>query len=124
MKYFKLNGEVWAFPDDGSQDKLISTKHIPLTDDELHRHLNPDLYLSDQERRASMPNLTKRDFRKKLRDANLFEQAESYVRSSGDGYLEDAWDYSDYFARLDPFIIQASEALGLTHEQVDAIWTA
>ena len=72
--------------------------------------------------RLQMPNLNKRDFRKKLRDAKIFEQAEAYVRSSGDGYLEDAWDYSDYFSRLDPFIIQASEALGLTDEQVDTIW--
>ena len=74
--------------------------------------------------RTQLPTLTKREFRKKLRDAKIFDQAEAYVRASGDGYLEDAWDYADFFARLDPFIIQASEALGLTPEQVDSIWVS
>ena len=91
----------------------VGTEWLDLrTDEEIAEH-----------NRAQMPRLNKRDFRKKLRDAKIFEQAESYVRSSGDGYLEDAWDYSDYFSRLDPFILQAVEALDLTPEQLDEIWT-
>ncbi len=95
-QYHKWDGENWS--DTRTQEQI--TEH----------------------NRLQMPNLNKRDFRKKLRDAKIFEQAEAYVRSSGDGYLEDAWDYSNYFSRLDPFIDQARIALGLTDEQVDAMW--
>lgn len=72
--------------------------------------------------RTQMPTLSKREFRKRLRDANLFEQVDAYVKASNDGYLQDAWEYADYFTRLDPFIIQASLDLGLTPERVDQIW--
>lgn len=72
--------------------------------------------------RNTLPPLSKRDFRKLLRDVGLFQAAEAYVRSSGDGYLEDAWDYADYFVRTDPFIVQAATALELSDELVDYIW--
>lgn len=72
--------------------------------------------------RTQMPTLSKREFRGRLRDANLFEQVDAYVKASNDGYLQDAWEYTDYFSRLDPFIIQASLELGLTPERVDQIW--
>ena len=112
VKYFVIDSDLlpsapqesWLLSDDGAitinQDKLL------------------------QFQREQMPNLTKRGFRTVLRNAGIFEQAESYVKNSGDGYLQDAWDYSDFFSRLDPFIEQARTALGLSEEQVDQIWTS
>ena len=73
--------------------------------------------------RNQMPTLSKREFRGRLRDANLFDQVDAYVKASNDGYLQDAWEYADYFTRLDPFIIQVSLDIGLTPERVDQIWT-
>ena len=72
--------------------------------------------------RNQMPTLSKREFRGRLRYANLFDQVDAYVKASNDGYLQDAWEYADYFTRLDPFINQARIALNLTDEQVDTIW--
>lgn len=73
--------------------------------------------------RNQMPTLSKREFRGRLRDANLFDQVDAYVKASNDGYLQDAWEYADYFTRLDPFIIKVSLDIGLTPERVDQIWT-
>ena len=72
--------------------------------------------------RNQMPTLSKREFRGRLRDANLFDQVDAYVKASNDGYLQDAWEYADYFTRLDPFINQARIALNLTDEQIDTMW--
>ena len=73
-------------------------------------------------KRQSMPRLNQRQFRKILRDNGIFEQAKDFVYSSGNGYIEDAWEFSEYFDRLDPLLIQAMSGLGLTDEQVDSMW--
>lgn len=72
--------------------------------------------------RQSMPRLNQRQFRKILRDNGIFEQARDFVYSSGNGYMEDAWEYSEFFDRLDPLLVLAMNGLGLTDEQVDAMW--
>ena len=41
MKYYKLNNEVYAFEEDGSQDDYISNNMVIMTDDEVDRHVNP-----------------------------------------------------------------------------------
>lgn len=83
----------------------------PRTDEEVLQHT-----------RESMPKLNQREFCKLLRDNNLFDQAKAFIYSSGNGYLEDAWEYSEYFTRTDQLLIEAMRGLGLTDEQVDAIW--
>ena len=40
MKYYKLNNEVFAYENDGSQDHLIGNK-VPMTADEVEAHINP-----------------------------------------------------------------------------------
>ena len=46
MRYFKLNGDVYAYPVDGSQEEFIKDGAVLMTDDELDRHKNPEKYLS------------------------------------------------------------------------------
>ena len=51
MKYFKKNdGSVWAFEADGSQDDYITSEFAAMTPDEIDRHLNPQNYLTDEEK--------------------------------------------------------------------------
>lgn len=53
MKYFKKNdGSVWAFEADGSQDDYITSEFAAMTPDEIDRHLNPQNYLTDEEKAA------------------------------------------------------------------------
>lgn len=72
--------------------------------------------------RKNMPNLSPIEFDTKLVDARLYDQVQELIQS--DIKLKIAYTRAIFFSRLDPFILQASEALGLTHEQVDEIWTA
>lgn len=50
MKYYKLNSEVYAFEDDGSQDDYITSDMVLMTADEIDRHLNPQNYLTDEQK--------------------------------------------------------------------------
>ena len=124
MKYFILNGEVFAFEADGSQDEYITEDMVKMTDDEVDRHVNPEKYLSDEERaqlnRERMPTLTPIEFDIKLVDAGLYDQVQELIAS--DIKLKIAYTRATFFNRTDPFIDQARIALGLTDEQVDAMW--
>lgn len=126
MKYFILNGEVFAFEADGSQDDYITEDMVKMTDDEVDRHVNPEKYLSDIEKaqlnRERMPRLTPIEFDIKLVDAGLYEQVQDLI--SKDIKLKIAYTRATFFSRTDPFIDQARIALNLTDEQVDEMWTS
>ena len=124
MKYFILNGEVFAFESDGSQDDLITKDMTKMSDDDVGRHINPEKYLSDIERlqldRERMPRLTPIEFDIKLVDAGLYDEVQKLIQS--DIKLKIAYTRATFFSRTDPFIDQARIALNLTDEQVDSIW--
>ena len=126
MKYYRLNNEVYAFEADGSQDAYITEDMVRMTDEEADRHINPEKYLSDAERlqltRERMPTLTPIEFDIKLVDAGLYDQVQSLIKS--DVKLRIAYTRATFFSRTDPFIDQARIALGLTDEQVDAMWSS
>lgn len=124
MKYFILNGEVFAFEADGSQDGYITKAMVKMTDDEVDRHVNPEKYLSDIEKvqlnRERMPNLTPIEFDIKLVNAGLYDQVQELIQS--DIKLKIAYTRATFFSRTDHFVDQARIALNLTDEQVDTIW--
>ena len=124
MKYYKKDNEVFAFELDGSQDDYITEDMVKMTDDEVDRHVNPEKYLSDEEKaqlnRERMPTLTPIEFDIKLIDAGLYDQVQELIQS--DVKLKIAYTRATFFSRTDPFINQARIALGLTDEQVDTIW--
>ena len=124
MKYYKKDGQVFAFEIDGSQDSYITEDMVKMTDDEVDRHINPEKYLSDSERlqlnRERMPRLTPIEFDIKLVDARLYDQVQELIQS--DIKLKIAYNRATFFSRTDPFIDQARIALGLTDTQVDTIW--
>lgn len=75
-----------------------------------------------QLQRQAMPRLTPIEFDIKLVDAELYDRVQGLIQS--DVKLKIAYTRATFFSRLDPFVIQASEALGLTPEQVDELWTS
>jgi hypothetical protein len=124
MKYYKKGSEVFAFEDDNSQDAYITEDMVSMTDDEVDRHINPEKYLSDEERlhliRNRMPKLTPIEFDIKLVDAGLYDQVQDLIQS--DIKLKIAYTRATFFSRTDPFVDQARIALNLTDEQVDEMW--
>lgn len=126
MKYFKLNGDVYAYHIDGSQDEFIKDGAVLMTDDEVDQHLNPEKYLSDAEKlqlfRERLPTLNPIEFDIKLVDAGLYDQVQDLI--SKDIKLKIAYTRATFFSRTDPFIDQARIALNLTDEQVDEMWVS
>ena len=72
--------------------------------------------------RTQMPTLTPIEFDIKLVDAGLYAQVQGLIQSGVK--LKIAYTRATFFSRTDPFIDQARIALGLTDEQVDAIWVS
>ena len=70
--------------------------------------------------RKNMPNLTLIEFDIRLVDAGLYDQVQELIQS--DIKLKIAYNRATFFSRTDSFVDQARIALGLTDEQVDAIW--
>ena len=70
--------------------------------------------------RSLMPTLSPIEFDVKLVDAGLYDQVQELIQS--DIKLRIAYTRATLFSRTNPFVDQARIALGLTDEQVDAIW--
>ena len=72
--------------------------------------------------RKNMPTLSPTEFDIKLVDAGLYDQVRGLIQS--DIKLKIAYTRATFFSRTDPFIDQARIALGLTNEQIDAMWVS
>ena len=124
MKYYKLNNDVYAFELDGNQDDYITPDMVLMSDEEIDRHINPEKYLSDIEKaqlkRKNMPQLSPIEFDIKLNNAGLYDAVQELIKDKFE--LRIAYNRATFFSRTNPFIIQATEALGLTPEQVDTMW--
>ena len=70
--------------------------------------------------RQNMPTLTPIEFDIKLNNAGLYDAVQELIKDKFE--LRIAYNRATFFSRTDPFIDQARIALGLTDEQVDAMW--
>lgn len=130
MKYFKLNEKVFAFRKDGSQDMHINQTMIPLTEEEIDRHLNPEKFMTVAEKRQrylhSLKPLTRRQFKLVLLENNLLDQVEMAIDSIPDAStrMRAKIEYEDAvsFERLNPTLNQLYKLIGLKESQVDTLW--
>ena len=123
-KLYKKDGEIYEFAQDGSQDSLITEDFVAMTEIEIDQHINPQKYMSDEEKlqliRQQMPQLAPIEFDIKLNNAGLYDAVQDLIKDSFE--LRIAYNRATFFSRTAPFIDQARIALGLTDEQVDAMW--
>lgn len=75
-----------------------------------------------QLQRQSMPTLSPIEFDIKLNNAGLYAVVQDLIKDKFE--LRVAYNRATFFSRTDTFIDQARIALGLTDEQVDAIWVS
>ena len=124
MIYFKKNNQVWAFDNDGSQDYLITDEFIQMTPEEIDRHLHPQNYMTDAEKRvtylASMPPLTKCQFNLYLYDSGLKDEVDALLAANPRAKVE--FDSTDKVVRTSPTVEAMMALLGWTDEQVDQMW--
>ena len=125
MKLFFKENEIYAYSDTQIKDGL-SEGLTELTSDELDKHLNPEKYLSGEEKaqlnRERMSILSPIEFDIKLNNAGLYDAVQELIKDNFE--LRIAYNRATFFSRTDLFIDQARIALGLTDEQVDAIWVS
>ena len=130
MKYFKLNNDVYAFEFDGSQDNLITDDFIEMTAEEIDQHINPQKYLSDEEKEQLRLNqfkpLTRRQFKLALLENNLLATVEQMIDSIEDQTLKTRiqieYSESERFERTNDSVKYMLDVLNLTSEQVDQMW--
>ena len=128
MKYFKYENDVYAFELDGSQDHLISDQHIPMTADEIDRHINPENYLSEEEKlaykRSQYPKLTRYQFMRGMLEMGFkSSDIEAQIMLIEDEYTREltmlGFKDAGYFERTDPSIDVMRDMLKRTDLEID-----
>lgn len=142
QKYVKKDSsEIRYFEDDIKvEDWIDLSEYRLMTDEEILKHETPkptkfhtewngtewiDLRTPEEiaeYERSIMPQLKPMDFELKLVDFGLYDAVQELINS--DIKLKIAYNRALYFSRTDPFVEQARQALGLTHKQIDEMWTA
>lgn len=130
MKYYKLNSEVYAFELDGSQDEYITENMIPMSNEDVDRHIHPEKYLADQQKYelylASLTPLTRRQFKLALLENNMLTQVEEAISGIADPILKTRmqieYQESVTFERTSDAVIQMVRLLGLTDDQINTMW--
>lgn len=131
MKYYKdKNGDVRAFPQDGSQDSFIDESYSLITGDELDRIINADKYLTDEQKEAERLKqftlLTPRQFKLALLENDLLETVESQINQIADTKLKARiqieYSEAEKFERQSESVIYMINLLKLNNEQVDQMW--
>lgn len=127
-RYYKLDETVFYFDDD--QLHLVTKNMKRMTDVEVDRHLNPQKYMSPQQRTelkaASYQNISKLQLKLTLLSEGLLANFESYIAEIQDPIeklkAEIIYTDSTNFDRLSAFIITAFTALGFTSEDINSFW--
>ena len=75
-----------------------------------------------QIKRQNMPTLTPIEFDTKLKNNGLYDAVQELIKDNFE--MRIAYNRATFFSRTAPFINQARIALGLTNEQIDAMWVS
>ena len=119
MKYFKKNGQAFAFEADGSQDDLITNEFVAMSDSEIAAHLNPP---------PSVPqSITALQGLKAIDHFGLASQYDAWANDPARTFLQLAFiNKAQTWERDDETLISAATSFGLTSDQVDSmfVWAA
>ena len=118
MKYFKnsIDGEIYAFEPDGSQDHLIHPAFQPLPE-----------YIPPHPVETVPQEVTMRQARLALLAAGKLSGVEAAIASLPEPHRTAAsieWEYSNSLQRNNQFVSQLGAALGLDDAGIDALFIA
>lgn len=132
MKYYKntMTNLIHGFESDGSQDELITDEFKPLTKAEKERLLNPQKFLTAEEKReiflSTLKPLTRRQFKLSLLENGLLENIESAIDNIPDDLLRKRlqieYTESDEFQRQSESVNAMFNLLALNDDQLDKFW--
>ena len=128
MKYFKDgSGAVYAFEEEGTQDEFILNHLVAMTEEEIDRHLHPSNYLTDEQKDAMLPKLTRRQFRLVLvKNAYALADIETLIASIEDPLqrqiIQIEWEDATVFERTSASLLTMVGMLGLSRERINELW--
>ena len=130
MKYYKLNNEVYAFEADGSQDEYITEDMVKMTDEEVDIHINPEKYLTEEQKYNiylnSLRPLTRRQFKLALLENNLLATIDTAISNIPDPLLkariEIEYAEATEFVRTSDSVKYMLSMLELSEEQANSLW--
>jgi len=130
MKYYKLENQVYAFEDDGSQDEYITQDMVRMTSSEVDKHLNPNKYMTDEQLYEiyvkSLRPLTRRQFRLALLDVGLLDDLETAISNIEDTAekrrIDIEYTESDKFARTSEIVKTMFTLINQTEDQINELW--
>ena len=130
MKYYKLENQVYAFEDDGSQDEYITQDMVRMTSSEVDKHLNPKKYMTDEQLYEiyvkSLRPLTRRQFRLALLDVGLLDDLEATISNIEDTAekrrIDIEYTESDKFARTSESVKTMFALINQTEDQINELW--
>ncbi|MCI3877554.1 hypothetical protein [Acinetobacter higginsii] len=131
MKYFKNQmDQVFAYDLDGSQDYCITKDMKKMTKNEIARHIYPENYLSDMEKKAAyletLAPLTRRQFKLMLIEHDLDESINTLINKIEDikkrKALEIELKDAQTFERLSPSVLSVFNLLALDESMVNVMW--
>lgn len=122
MKYFRnqKTGEVFSFDDD----------LIEMNAEEVDRHINPQKYLSDEEkeqlRLAEFKPLSRRQFKLALLQYQLLEKVEQAIADIEDPALKTRvqieYNESEKFERANDSVKYMLTLLDISNDEIDEMW--
>ena len=122
MKYYKLDGDVYAFESDGSQDYFIKPDMVLMSQAEIDEHLKVDVLTAEQQLRP----LTRRQFKLALLHAGLTEQIKQSIASIDEpttkAVIEIEYNEATEFHRLSDSVTYMCSLLSLTSDEINTLW--
>lgn len=130
MKYYKLDNNVYAFEDDGSQDDYIKPEMVLMTSEEVDKHINPEKYLSEEQKYNiylnSLKPLTRRQFKLVLLENDLLDEVELAINSIEDKTtktrMQIEYTEATEFKRNSESLLFMCQLLNLSEEQINTMW--
>ena len=130
MKYYKIDNQIFAFELDGSQDDYIGPDMVKMTSDDIDRHINPQNYLSAEQKQeqylASLRPLTRRQFKLALLHADLTTTIEQAIADVADAklkaVLEIEYTEATEFVRTSESVAYMCNLLELSDAEINIIW--
>jgi len=131
MRHFidDITGAVYGY--DETQLNYVKPDLREMTEEEFNRHINPQAYLTDEEKleleTKSLPALSAKDFRHMLDRAGLRDDIELLITQIEDPQVKRAiqneYEYAQFFERTHPTVLYMLNLLGLDPTQVNQEWS-
>lgn len=122
MKYYKKDGEVFAFEADGSQDNFIADEMVLMTQAQVDEHLKVEVLPLEQ----TLPPLTRRQFKLALLSEGLVDDIELAIDAIEDAnaraVIRIEYEEATQFIRTSDSVAYMQQLLGLSDERTNEIW--